>query len=116
MVDIDESRQAIDRTPHHNIKQKKSFAYQIFFNKGGAPKPIKVVQYAPGIKISTDEITIIRNFKIKLRKNYTVEQDFVVIPCKSGDIYLPVNEISGFCNKLNSLIAFVKGYYEKEIG
>lgn len=114
MVDINESRQAIDKTPYQNIKQKRSFVYKLFFDKGGVPKPISVVPYSPGLKLQSDRITVIRNLKIKLKKNYVVEQDFVVIPSGSGNIYLPLAEIDDFCSGLDSLIAFVKGANEKE--
>lgn len=115
MVDINESYQAIAKTPDQNIKQKRSFVYKLFFDKTGAPKPIRVISYAPGFKVPADEITVIKNLKIKLRKNYIVEQDFVVIPSRSGDIYLPISEINDFCNEISSLTGFVKGDHEKEI-
>lgn len=114
MVDINESYSAIGKTPNVDIKQKRSFVYKMFFDKSGAPKPLRVVNYSPGLLLCPEEITVVRNFKIKLKKSYIVEQDFVVIPSKSGTVYLPLCELSDFSEKLKSLLAFLRSHNEKQ--
>lgn len=113
MVDTNEANEAIDKTPINNIKQKRSFTYKAFFSKMGDEKPIKIIDYLPGFITEQHEITLVKNCRVKLKKNYIVEQDFVIIPTQSGAIHIPLTEIPDFCKKLSDVLITIGQYNER---
>lgn len=115
MVDINEASVALDKTPPNNLKQKFSFVHKLFFAKDGTPKRISIINYTPGFTVAQDAITVVRNMRIKLKKNYILEQDFVIIPSRAGNIYIPLKEFNLFSCTLSSLVTFIGNNNENKI-
>lgn len=113
MVDIGESLSALSKTPEENIKQRRSFVYHAFFDKSGQHKQIRVVKYRPNTYFGGGTITVIKNLRLKLRKNRIIESDFVLIPSRGGDIHIPVDELQYFSDRLRHVAQTLLETYDR---
>jgi hypothetical protein len=112
LVSLNESSIAVTKTPGSNAAQKLSFVYNLFFDRNGAAKPIKILAYEPG-QIIGDGILLIKNQKLKLRRGPIIESDFIVIPSYPNSIFIPLAQVSEFCENIKALAREIGSFNER---